>query len=175
MGWGSSTRRGGGRKVRARPRKFVFLGFRREESGCPGIFAGMSRTPGGGQKVCAKKVRAHFLFPIDGASSTWRSFICQGRKQHKHKLFGLDFLRTFRTLTLGCPGVKKFLPTTGTVGKRTFRCGRPRFSARTSMTRRAVEKLCTKKVCVDLLAPNMHFPSFAERCTPQRGTASKIL
>ena len=33
MGWGSSTRRGGGRKVRALPRKFVFLGFRRDESG----------------------------------------------------------------------------------------------------------------------------------------------
>ena len=31
VGWGSSTRRGGGRKVRALPRKFVFLGFRREE------------------------------------------------------------------------------------------------------------------------------------------------
>ena len=28
MGWGSSTRRGGGRKLRARPRNFVFLGFR---------------------------------------------------------------------------------------------------------------------------------------------------
>ena len=44
VGWGSSTRRGGGRKVRARPRKFVFLGFQREVSGmsrkilpgCPG-------------------------------------------------------------------------------------------------------------------------------------------
>ena len=33
MGWGSSTRRGGGHKVRALPRKFVFLGLRREESG----------------------------------------------------------------------------------------------------------------------------------------------
>ena len=35
--------------------------------GCPGNFAGMSRTParaGGVQKVCAKKVRAHFSFPI---------------------------------------------------------------------------------------------------------------
>ena len=33
MGWGSSSRRGGGQKLRALPRKFVFLGFRREESG----------------------------------------------------------------------------------------------------------------------------------------------
>ena len=32
-GGGLVTRRGGGRKLRARPRKFVFLGFRREESG----------------------------------------------------------------------------------------------------------------------------------------------
>ena len=70
------------------------------------------------------------------------------KKQHKHKFFGPDFPRTFLTLTPGCPGVKKFLPTTGAAGKRTFWCGRPRFSARTSMTRRVVEKLCTKKVCV---------------------------
>ena len=71
------------------------------------------------------------------------------KKQHKHKLFGPDFPRTFLTLTPECPGVKKFLPTTGAAGKRTFWCGRPRFSARTSMARRVVEKLCTKKVCVD--------------------------
>ena len=45
MGWGSSTRRGGGRKVRARPRKFVFLG--RGIWDVPENFAGMSRTPGG--------------------------------------------------------------------------------------------------------------------------------
>ena len=32
VGWGSFTRRGGGRKVRALPRKFVFPGFRREDS-----------------------------------------------------------------------------------------------------------------------------------------------
>ena len=77
------------------------------------------------------------------------------KKQHKHKLFGPDFPRTFLTLTPGCPGVKKFLPATGAAGKRTFWCGRPRFSARTSMTRRVVEKLCTEKVCVDFLSPNL--------------------
>ena len=75
------------------------------------------------------------------------------KKQHKHKFFGPDFPRTFLTLTPGCPGVKKFLPTTGAAGKRTFWRGRPRFSARTSMTRRVLEKLCTKKVCVDFLVP----------------------
>ena len=67
------------------------------------------------------------------------------KKQHKHKLFGPDFPRTFLTLTPECPGAKKFLPTTGAAGKRTFWCGCPLFSARTSMTRRVVEKLCTKK------------------------------
>ena len=46
---------------------------------------------------------------------------CQGKeKQHKHKLFGPDFPRTFLTLTPGCPGVKKFLPTTGAAGKTHF-------------------------------------------------------
>ena len=39
------------------------LGFEERNLGCPGNFAGMSRTPGGVQKVCAKKVRAHFWFP----------------------------------------------------------------------------------------------------------------
>ena len=86
-------------------------------------------------------------------SDNSESTIIREEKQHKHKLFGPDFTRTFPTLTPGCPGVKKFLPTTGAAGKRTSWCGRPRFSARTSMTRRVVEKLCTKKVCVDFLAP----------------------
>ena len=39
------------------------LGFEEMNLGCPGNFAGMSRTPGGVQKVCAKKLRAHFSFP----------------------------------------------------------------------------------------------------------------
>ena len=63
MGWGSSTRRGGGRKLRARPRNFVFLGFRREESGMSRELCRDVPTPGGVQKVCAKKLRAHFSFP----------------------------------------------------------------------------------------------------------------
>ena len=60
-----------------------------------------------------------------------RSAVIREEKQHKHKLFGPDFLRMFLTLTPGCPGVKKFLPGTGAAGKRTFWCGRPQFSART--------------------------------------------
>ena len=48
MGWGPFMRRGGGRKVRAVPRKLVFL------------------DPWGVQRVCAKKVRVHFSFPSQG-------------------------------------------------------------------------------------------------------------
>ena len=62
------------------------------------------------------------------------------KKQHKHKLFGPDFPRTFLTLTPGCPGVKNFLPTTGD-----FWCGRPRFSARTSMTEGLPKNFVQKK------------------------------
>ena len=43
------------------------LGFEERNPGCPGNFAGMSRTPGGVQKVCAKKLRAHFSFPMRGS------------------------------------------------------------------------------------------------------------
>ena len=39
------------------------LGFEERNLGCPGNFAGMSRTPGGVQKVCANKVCAHFSVP----------------------------------------------------------------------------------------------------------------
>ena len=35
------------------------------------------------------------------------------KTQHKHKLFGSNFLRTFPTLTPRCPEVKKFLAITG--------------------------------------------------------------
>ena len=56
MGWGSSTRRGGGQKVRALPRKFVFLGFRREESwDVPGILPGCPGPLGVFKKFVQKK------------------------------------------------------------------------------------------------------------------------
>ena len=104
--------------------------------------------------------RGHFARGVTAPSKQLPRPNRQGRKkQHKHKLFGPDFQRTFLTLTPERPGVKKFLPTTGAAGKRTFGRGRPRFSARTSMTRRVVEKLCTKKVCVDFLAPKSSFVS----------------
>ena len=64
MGWGSSTRRGGGRKVRALPRKFVLPGFGREELGMSrGNFAGMSRTSRSVQKICAKKSMCALFVP----------------------------------------------------------------------------------------------------------------
>ena len=39
------------------------LGFEERNPGCPGNFAGMSRTPGGVQKVCAKKTSCAFFVP----------------------------------------------------------------------------------------------------------------
>ena len=59
MGWGSSTRRGGGRKVRALPRKSVFLGFGMEEPGMSQEFAGTSRTLGAFKKLVQKKVHVY--------------------------------------------------------------------------------------------------------------------
>ena len=99
-------------------------------------------------------------------------YLLREEKQHKHKLFGPDFPRTFLTLTPGCPGVKKFLPTTGAAGKRTFWCGRPRCSARPSMTRRVVKKRCTKKVCVHFSAPtyDLRFGALSQRAVLAEGS-----
>ena len=54
------------------------LGFEERNLGYPGNSVGMSRTPGGVQKVCAKKVRAHFSFPILYAPTTGRVFSGMG-------------------------------------------------------------------------------------------------
>ena len=53
VGWGSSTRMGGGRKARSLPRKFVFLGFGREGRG-------MSREWGVQKVIVQKTVCARF-------------------------------------------------------------------------------------------------------------------
>ena len=51
--------------------------------------------------------------------------IFQGRRNKINtNFFGPDFLRTFLTLTPGCPGVKKFLPTTSAAGKHTLITGK---------------------------------------------------
>ena len=44
------------------------LGFEGRNLGCPENFAGMSRTPGGVQKVCAKKTSCSFFFFFFSAS-----------------------------------------------------------------------------------------------------------
>ena len=63
MGWGSSTRRGGGRKLRARPRNFVFLGFRREESGMSREFCRDVPDPWRCSKSLCKKTSCAFFVP----------------------------------------------------------------------------------------------------------------
>ena len=54
MGWGSSTRRGVEKFVPSLE-SLSSLGFEGRSLGCPGNLAGMSRTPGDVQRVCAKK------------------------------------------------------------------------------------------------------------------------
>ena len=65
VGWGSSTRRGGGRRARALPRKFVFFSRVSKEGSWDvlGIFAETSRNCGGVQKVCAKRVCDNWSAP----------------------------------------------------------------------------------------------------------------
>ena len=84
MGWGSSMRRGGGRKARALPRKFVFLGFRRE-LGCPGNFAGMSRTS---KSLCKKTFSRVFSFPKYAGVSSKRAFFFAVKGAHKEGMRG---------------------------------------------------------------------------------------
>ena len=43
-----------------------------------------------------------------------------GKKQHKHKLFGPNFLRTFLTHTPGCPAFNNFFPISGAAGSTHF-------------------------------------------------------
>ena len=55
------------------------LGFEERNLGCPGNFAGMSRTPGGVQKVCAKKVCAQFSCPTQGRQMNNEMHACKTR------------------------------------------------------------------------------------------------
>ena len=68
MGWGSSTRRGGGRKLRAPPRNFVFLGFRRQESGMSREFCRDVPDPWRCSKSLCKKTSCAFFIPYLGRS-----------------------------------------------------------------------------------------------------------
>ena len=73
--WGLETARWGGGHARRGvvAEKFApsleslsSLGFEERNLGCPGNFAGMSRTPGGVQKVCAKKFARTFRSLSEG-------------------------------------------------------------------------------------------------------------
>ena len=81
------------------------LGFEERNLGCPGNFAGMSRTPGGVQKVCAKKVRAHFSCP-----KVVEDDVENAMEQGWH-IFGLPALGMLETSGEPCImlGIGKFL------------------------------------------------------------------
>ena len=67
-GWGRGLPlgRGGGRKVRALPRKFFLLGFGREKLGISREFCRDVPDPWGCSKSLGIKVRANFSIPIMG-------------------------------------------------------------------------------------------------------------
>ena len=67
----------------------------------------------------------------------------------------LDFPADVQTLTRRCLEVKSFSPLPGPQGKQSFRCVHPQFLARTSMTRRVLEKVCAEEVCVYFLVPSV--------------------
>ena len=62
-GGGFSTRRRGGRKVRALPRKLLFLGLRRGTWMSQEICRDVPDPWGCSKSLCKKKVCAHFSFP----------------------------------------------------------------------------------------------------------------
>ena len=88
MVWGSSTRRGGGRKVRALPRKFVFLGFRREEFGMSREFCRDVPDPWGCSKsLCRKSSCAFFVLIERGGTASLHLRTCVKR----NAVFGARF------------------------------------------------------------------------------------
>ena len=63
MGWGLPREGVGVKKFLPSLESMSSLGFEGRNLVCPGNLAGMSRTPGGVQKVCANKLCAHFSAP----------------------------------------------------------------------------------------------------------------
>ena len=117
MGWGSSTRRGGGRKLRARPRNFVFLGFRREESGMSREFCRDVPDPWRCSKSSCKKTSCAFFVPYNresrgNASLCWLGGgVVKGHKNCEQKFFeqtGVSLHKVF-------PGVLRVIASNGMV------------------------------------------------------------
>ena len=86
------------------------LGLEGRKLGCPGNFVGMSRTPRGVQKVCAKKVRAHFSFPMKTLQRTFLRL--RGSYCRKTPSFGVFSLSPFSLtrLSLHSPRPSPFPP-----------------------------------------------------------------
>ena len=103
MGSGSSMRRGGGRKLRALTRKFVFLGFRREESGMSRDFCRDVPDPWGCSKTLCKKSSCAFFVPYKG-----KGVFTLGRSYLRVSLFllavGLCCLRSIGLVFYTCGG-----------------------------------------------------------------------
>ena len=150
--------------------RFSFLGnIRRNHPFGNHPFGNHQKGSLGDKRAVSKRVVLanvpSFRFSFRGKKPTfWKPPFCEPPKKekapnsgkekaHKHKQFGPDFPRTFLNLAPGCPGVKKFLPTTGAAGKRTFLCGRPRFFGADVHDPKGCRKTLYKKVCVDFWGP----------------------
>ena len=82
MGWGSSTRRGGGRKVRALE-SLSSLDFEEKNLGCPDNFAGISRTLGLFKMFVQKKfVRIFRSLMLTDTSLQVDHIFCEGLMVH---------------------------------------------------------------------------------------------
>ena len=69
----------------------------------------------------------------------------QGQKQHKRELLWFEFSADIPDPYAWRPRVQKVSPHHQGHRKHTFWCRRPRFSVRTCMTRRVLEKLLSRK------------------------------
>ena len=110
---------------------------------------------------------------LGGAKDSWETFAPWAQKESKRPFapspnhFGdFPFFGQFPRSTASQPRGQKVSPHHRAAGKRTFWCGRPRFSARTSMTRRVVEKLCTRKGLRLFFGPKFFTTCFPSDMSP---------
>ena len=102
------------------------------------------------QLPCKYANKPHCTYFTDTHTHTFQNPHTQDMSQGRKNSININFLvRISRgyswPLRPDAPGSISFSPSPGPQKNALFWCGRPRFSARTSMTRRVLEKLCAKK------------------------------
>ena len=139
MGWGSSMRGGGGRKVRALP--CLAWVSKRGIWDVPGILPGCP-TPLALFKSCAKNVRAHFSFPRSGCREGFQD---HGSDQARKRHININFVVR---LVLGRPRVFSLFYTVEARQTRGLSQGQTQFVPGTIPgTKGGTESLCEKSLC----------------------------